>query len=166
MNKLSFFLLCTFMINCKSNKIENYTNKPTKITSICPEDGVCNVTIHKNKSLEIKKDNFNKIYYQLIDNEKVTTYIFSYQKKTNPKLADDSYLEEILFEIQNTENLIELKDENLNKIKLIMGRHKFERSNNIGYFEVLKGKFILNNHKISINIETDKPFLVKNILIE
>jgi hypothetical protein len=141
-------------------------NNLPKVSSNCPEEGVCNLTIHKNKSLVIKKDEFNKIYYQLSDNENVTTYIYDYQMKTDPTLEDASYKEDIIFELKNAENNLALTNENLKNIKLIIGRHKFERSNNVGYFEVTKGNFTLKNQKITLNIETEIPFLLKSVEIE
>ena len=166
MKKLIFLLTISTLINCKPTMNENNLTNQPKASSSCPEEGVCKLVIHKNKSLDIKKDEFNKVYYQLSDNEYVTTYIYDYQKKTDPKLDDASYKEEIIFEVKNTETALALTNENLKKIKLIIGRHKFERSNNVGYFEVTKGNFTLKNKKITVNIDTDKPFLVKNVMIE
>lgn len=141
-------------------------NNLPKVSSKCPEERVCNLTIHKNKSLDIKKDEFNKIYYQLSDNKNVTTYIYDYQMKNDITLEDASYKEDIIFELKNNETFLALTNENLKNIKLIIGRHKFERSNNVGYFEVTKGNFTLKNQKITLNIETEIPFLLKSVEIE
>lgn len=166
MKKIIFLLTASILMNCKPTMNETNLTDQAKVSSNCPEEGICNITIHKNKSLDIKKDEFNKIYYHLSDNDKVTTYIYDYQKKTDPALADASYKEEIIFELKNNETALALTNENLKNIKLLMGRHKFERSNNIGYFEVTKGNFTLKDKKISVNIETEKPFLVKSVVIE
>lgn len=155
----------SILMNCKSTMNETNSNNQAKVKSNCPEEGVCNLTIHKNKSLDIKKDEFNKIYYQLSDNENVTTYIYDYQKKIDITLEDASYKEEIIFELQNNEKSLILNNEKLKSIQLLIGRHLFERSQNVGYFEVTKGSFTLKDQKITLNIETEIPFLIKNIVI-
>ena len=134
-----------------------------KTTSNCPENGNCKLIIHQNKSLDIKKDEWNKIYYHLTDNEMFTTYIYEFQKKTDTTLQDSGYKEELIFELKNNDKSLILNDEKLKSIKLIMGRHLFERSQNVGYFEVETGNFTFQDNKISINILTEKPILIKNV---
>jgi hypothetical protein len=165
MKKIIFLIATSILMNCKSTMNETNSNNLAKVNSNCPEDGICNLTIHKNKSLDVKKDEFNKIYYHLLDNENVTTYIYDFQTKTDSTLQDATYKEEIIFELKNNEILLDLNNEDLKNIKLIIGRHKFERSNNVGYFEVTKGNFTLKDQKITVIIETEKPFLMKNIVI-
>lgn len=160
MKKIVIAIVVLLTISCKTKM--NETNLKTS-TFQCPEDGVFKLITHKGKSLDVKMDNFNQLYYQLSDNEKVTTYIYEYQKKTDTIYPDSYHTESLVFELENTIKTLDLKDENLKKIKLLKSRLKFERSENIGNHTVEKGTFTLKNKQVNITVDTEKEFLLKNV---
>lgn len=168
-----FFIFIT--ISCTSQKNKLTKNKVVTVKSDldlvkttpnkkqlnnCPADGICTIEILKNKSLVIKTDDIGAIYYQMEDNNTTSVIVYSYNKKTEAGLQDASYKEEIIFEISNSETKILLSNNDLQKTKMLFGRHCYCKGQ-AGYFKVTEGnlKLVKSNTKTTLNLD----FKVKQV---
>ena len=97
--------------NCQKSSIVENPN--TSIESICPENGTCTIQIQKNKSMNVKTDEFGSVYYTLDDNAAKSVIIYEYKRNVEEGVQDGQHREEIVFEINNSETTLSLKDENL-----------------------------------------------------
>lgn len=149
-----FILSCNCMDRANGGK---KTNEITRIlSSNCPDDGICKLELHKNKTIQIKKDNIGKLYYNLVDSEKKSVVYFEYSRNVNKDIQDASYREEILFEIENNTSLKELTNNDLKQANMLFGKHCFCRSE-AGYYIVHNGSlnynYIMNELKFNLTFK-------------
>ncbi|MQP53308.1 hypothetical protein [Flavobacterium sp. LMO9] len=139
--------------NCAKNQVNNSIVKKTSSSS-CPNDGKCTTNLIENKSLNIKTDATGAIYYELTDNSKTSIIKFEYNKTVDTTFQDNSYREEVLFEIPNQFDEINLKDDKLELVKMIFGKHCFCKGQ-AGIFTIIKGKLNLKKKEktTSFNLE-------------
>ena len=149
-----FILLILFSVVACFSSQKLTKDIPREMQNIsCPESGNCSLEVFKNSSLQIKTDNFGKIYPEVQKgNHIVIKYHF---KKKQPKdIEDSSYSEFIYFEVDKNEKQIVLKDAELQKLKILYGRICFCRDAN-GYFRVDQGNLYLfnNNNTLKFNLK-------------
>ena len=138
--------------NCQKSSI---AEKPaTSIESNCPENGTCTIQIQKNKSMNVKTDEFGSVYYTLDDNAAKSVIIYEYKRNVEEGVQDGQHREEIVFEINNSETAFSLKDENLQNTKMLFGRHCFCRGQ-AGYFKVTEGNLNIENKNGIINVDLE-----------
>ncbi len=168
---LPFFILLLCCNSVKNNvEKENKMDKEVEITeknNSCPEDGICTIEILKNKSLDIKKDELNYIYFKEIDNNTTSIIKYQYQRNTNKNYEDGNYKEEIIFEIENNETNLKLLDSSLQNTKMLYGRHCYCKGQ-AGYFKVTKGNLSLirENEEYQVSLDftiTEVPQIIKVI---
>jgi hypothetical protein len=175
MKKVLLFSLLTTVISCNSKKnvVENNIDAKkkeiiTKVVSKCPEDGKCSVEIFKNKTLNIKRDEFDKIYFDMLPSSATSVIQYKYNRNPpNKTLKDGNYTEEIIFEIQNSVAKLNLSDNDLQKTKMLFGRLCFCKGQT-GHYSVNQGKLVLDNINdlIKFNLEfkiTEVPQIVNSI---
>jgi uncharacterized protein YjbK len=155
-------LLLSFLsisCNCTKNQVIDVVIEKTHSTS-CPLDGKCTTILIENKSLEIKTDGTGAIYYELTNNSKTSVIKFEYNKTVDNTLQDNSYREEVLFEIPNHFNKINLENNQLESVKMIFGKHCFCRGQ-AGIYTIKKGKLNIKkeDNTTSFNLE----FEIQNI---
>ncbi len=166
-----------FIVSCKCKKdIASENPKPEQVTTskfqkmmttFCPENGKCITEIFRNKSLDIKSDEFGSIYYNQIDNLETSIIKFSYSRNVPKGLQDGSYREEIIFEINNTDKELSLKNEEIQKTKMLFGRFCYCKGST-GNYKVIDGNLnlIQKNNKIQFELEFKNnkvPQLLKTI---
>src|SRR5690606_11725163 len=97
MKKLLLIPSILVLFSCSSQK----GGELSKATSTldCPDEGTCTARIEKNKSLDIKTDEFGGIYYNLIDDPTKHVIVYDFSKGFDEQLQDSGYREEILVEI-------------------------------------------------------------------
>lgn len=162
--KAFYFLIPLFMVNaCKTQtgtviSSENTTmqqmeNKPTG----CPNEGTCTVVVHKNKTLNIRKDDTDALYPQMVDGAN-TVVEYTYLKEGPEGTADGNYSETIQFEIPaGTENFSK-ENASLADVKLLFGKQCFCRGE-AGYYPITNGKLLIE--KSSQGIIFDLKFKVE-----
>ena len=141
------------LISCKTQQ-KLTQNLPAQLQNInCPDNGNCVFEVLKNSSLQIKTDQFGKIYPEIIAGNKLVIK-YHFKKESEKGVADDSYSEFIYFEIDKNEKQIILKDKELQNVKMLFGRICFCRDA-MGYFRVTEGSLFLfnNNNKLQINLK-------------
>ncbi len=166
-----------FIASCKCKKDIAYENpKPEPVTTskfqkmmttFCPENGKCTTEIFRNKNLEVKIDEFDHIYYNQIDNLETSIVKFSYSRNVPKGLQDGNYREEIVFEINNSDKELNLKNEEIQKTKMLFGRFCYCKGST-GNYKVIDGNLnlIQNNNKIQFELEFKNnkvPQLLKTI---
>ena len=124
------------------------------MNSACPENGKCTVEIFRNKSLDVKVDEFGSIYYNQIDNLETSIIVYSYNKNVPKNLQDANYREDIVFEIQNTDKKLFLQNQDLQKTKMLYGRFCFCRGQT-GNYKIIDGSLNLtqNNNQVQFDLE-------------
>ncbi|WP_044401076.1 hypothetical protein [Lacinutrix sp. Hel_I_90] len=153
MKNVLYFLVSLIVLSCNSQKnIKKDTHlDPTITKSPCPENGVCNFEILKNKTFSIESK-FGNTYPELSDGTK-TILKFEYVRNLIPDTQDSGYRELIYVEIDSNIDALELEGKNLVKAKVSFGRLCFCRGQT-GYYPVTEGQ-------LSISKNDDKSYSFK-----
>ena len=69
---------------------------------VCSENGACRFEKHENTSLIIKKDDTGNIYHQKEERSGKTTFAYYYEQNKDGAYVDGHYIEEIIFELDNS----------------------------------------------------------------
>lgn len=128
--------------------MQNFTKNDVIAVSNCPENGQCTIEILKNKNLALEEDSIGKLYPKVTDGENIVVK-YTFKKENKGNYADGNTSETIHFEITK-EAIAELKDKELQKVKLLYGKHFFNRSL-AGYYKVVQGSFKPSNKNIDID---------------
>ena len=117
----------------------------------------------------VKTDEIGATYYQIIDAPKTSVVLYQYNRIIEKGLQDGQYKEAVVFEITNSDTLISLLNSDLQKTKMLFGRHCFCKGQ-AGYQKVSKGSLELVQEKNSIQFNldfqvTEVPQLIKSIKI-
>jgi len=146
--KAFYFLIPIFMVNaCKTqtetittterNTMEQVDNKATG----CPEEGTCNVVLHKNKKLNVKEDGTGAMYPEIVDGQNIVV-VYTYMKEGPEGTVDGNYSETIHFEIPTTEENISKENAALNDVSILYGKHCFCKGE-AGYYPINNGKLLV-----------------------
>lgn len=147
MRNLLIILFTLFLFSCNSTKKTKETaSMNPEISMQCPEDGSCTFSVIKGKSLTVLKDGIGMKYPELKDNPKTNIIKFTYHREAPNGLVDGNYTEEIYFEIPNNFYTLDLKDEALQKVKLLYGRLCYCKGST-GYFKVTDGTLHYDKNK-------------------
>ena len=135
--------------------VKNETKSiPLTLKSECPQDGTCTVEVLKDKSLDIKTDDFGGIYYQIVAATESAVVLYHYNRKVEKGLQDGQYREDVVFEINNSDSLISSSGSELQKTKMLFGRHCYCKGQ-AGYFKVTQGQLILTQKKNAVSFQLD-----------
>lgn len=166
---VSATLFLTFCSSKKNMSKNNETILPEyNIETLCPTDGKCTVELFRNKSLEIKKDEFGSMYHQIIDSENNTSVIvYHYDKNVAKGLQDGNYREEVIFEIKNSDTNLVLSGKELQTTNMIFGRFCYCKGQT-GYYLVEDGtlNLVQKDNKVSFSLDfniTKVPQIIKSI---
>ena len=146
-------ILIFFGCSSKKNS-SSTTNGATyySILSACPEEGTCAVELLRNKSLNVKADEFGSIYYQLLDSEGTNVIRYTYDKTVPEGLQDGNHREEIIFEISTTNQTLTLTGKELQQTKMLFGRFCFCRGQT-GSYKVEDGTLNLTQKDDSVHFD-------------
>ena len=133
----------------------------------CPEDGKCTTQVFRNKSLEVKTDEFGSVYYQMQDHPETSVVLYQYARNVEKGLQDAQYREEIIFEIKHSDAKITYNDSDLQKTKMLFGRFCFCRGQT-GYYKVSHGNLDAGqkNDSIYFNLSfsvTEVPQVITSV---
>lgn len=172
MKKIVIVSATLFLSFCSSKKNMSKNNETIlpeyNIETLCPTDGKCTVELFRNKSLEIKKDEFGSMYHQIIDSENNTSVIvYHYDKNVAKGLQDGNYREEVIFEIKNSDTNLILSGEELQTTKMLFGRFCYCKGQT-GYYLVEDGtlNLVQKDNKVSFSLDfniTKVPQIIKSI---
>jgi len=154
---LLFILILSISCDTSSKLTKSIPTTMQNIT--CPENGDCSFEVIKESKLLIKTDDFGKIYPEVVHGDKL---VIKYQFKKKPKknIADSDYTEFVYFEIDANEKQINLKDKDLQKIKMLFGRICYCKGS-MGYFRVTQGElYLVNNNR---NLQLRSSFKINKV---
>lgn len=120
-------ILLLFAGACKTQNTTATTDENTMIEqntkqdTACPEDGVCEVKIHKNALLQIKEDGTGALYPVLGSGDRLVVE-YTYTRKGPEGTMDGDYSETIYFEIPTSTKTLNKEDASLNDVKLLYGK--------------------------------------------
>lgn len=144
MKKIIALILFGLLFSCKAQK--NVSSTMPKLSSECPQDGTCTITVFTNEKLEILTDETGAIYYKKIADTNSTIFHFQYTRTVEEGIQDGHYQEEVIFEYSNENLPLNLTDQSLQKTKMLFGRHCFCKGQ-AGYFLVNSGSLNLEQYK-------------------
>jgi hypothetical protein len=140
----TLFLLLA-ITSCKSSKERNLNSQLETINSDCPSDGNCSFEVLKNKSLQIKQDDFGALYPVL--EEGISHVIkFEYQRDEIENTQDGHYSELIYVELPQNMQSIQLINDDLSTVKVLFARLCFCRGQT-GYYKVTKGQLEITKNE-------------------
>lgn len=150
-------ILCSLLflsLSCsttKEQKSEERASLPPPHIN-CPENGDCSFEVFKNSALNLAYDSTGKLYPEVTDGVKIVIK-YHYKRKTIENTMDSSYSEYVYFEFDPNEKQIILKDNELQKVKMIFGRICYCKGS-MGYFPVRKGNLFLFNSNGNLHVRT------------
>lgn len=151
MKIIYLFFISFLLIGC--NRVSKTTkNNPSNMQNInCPDNGDCSFEVLKNSRLLIKTDDFGKLYPEVVPGDKLVVK-YQFKKKTKKENLDGDYSEFIYFEMDTQEKQVVLKDQELQKVKMLFGRICFCRGA-MGYFKVTQGELYLSNNNRNLRLK-------------
>lgn len=160
---LIFFVLFTA---CNTSQTIHFQKKIEENTKNCLQQGTCKIAFLPNKAISFKKDAQGNTYPVISEGNKT---IFKYTFTKEDKKIQDSFYSEIIYaELDSTTTKINLKNNQLQKIKLHFGRLCFCKGQT-GYYPITNGYFKLkkinaNTINVQIKFENEKvPQLIKHL---
>ncbi|MFL1011067.1 hypothetical protein [Flavisericum labens] len=147
---LLFFIVLT--ISCKSKSSANVAITSQSNKTSCPDNGYCTLERFNNKTLQVKRDGLNKIYLEIAKGENFVLK-FEYKKKSDNKLMDGSYREEVFIELNPDDLDFETTD--FKSRKLFFARWCYCKGQT-GYYRISEGKLAvarLNVTEAQLNLE-------------
>jgi hypothetical protein len=158
-------LLASFVLmfmSCNSTKDMQVTVKKAHFEKTMSQKNDMNITqkwqVVPNAQINFKKDDFGVGMAKL---EKGNKTVFYYKYDTKPldkSIMDAGYTQEIFFEIEGDIKNMSLKDKELSKINLLVGKHGFFRGS--GVYTVDAGSFDLKvtaYDQVELTIDIVKP---------
>lgn len=162
-----FILLALANCNCQKNTTSKEMANSIINNEECPENGICSIELLKNKSLNVKSDEFGKIYYNLEDNNTKNVVRYTFDKDKDSTLQDSGYREEIIFEINTNVSELNLSEKKLQETKMLFGRFCYCKGAT-GYYKIENGTLLLKKEKDNIVLDlnfkiTEVPQIVTKI---
>jgi hypothetical protein len=155
LKKILLLSTVVILFSCKSSKnSDDKINEDLKtISSVCSEEGDCSFVVHRNSSLNILEDTIGQIY-PVIEEGKNVVIEFTYEVKGPEGTMDGDYSETVHFEIPETLDKLNLKNQELAQIKLLFGKHCFCRGE-AGYYIVSEGSISIENKNDVLHLDLD-----------
>lgn len=130
---------------------ENTTTEETstvskKMAMECPENGTCEFSVMKNKSLEVVKDGIGMNYPKFEKSSETSVVKFIFHRAAENGMIDGDYTELVYFEVANDAKTIRLEDKSLQQVKLLYGRLCYCKGS-AGYFKVTDGTLMFERNK-------------------
>ncbi|QXP60556.1 hypothetical protein [Olleya sp. HaHaR_3_96] len=164
-----FFIF--FQCNSPKNTISQSQLKKDTVLSNCPDDGTCTFNVIKNKSIEIKKDEFGATYLNTYDSDKILLK-FEYNRNALDNIEDSNYTEIVYIQINENSEKLEPINKNLSSEKntVFFGRLCFCRGQT-GYYHINQGELDLTKiendlYQINLEFNTDEVPQVINKIAE
>lgn len=169
MKKMLAIATLAILASCNTTKgvvSTNWLGKTVSIQSQCPENGICTATREVGKGLGEDKYS-TETYPKIVDNQETILIQYEFdRKKAEGNYADDFHKEEIFIEIPAKTFKKEYKNEQLQDVKLMFGRHCYCKGS-AGYFKITEGTLKIDNSenktKVKLNFKAPVPQLFENV---
>lgn len=148
------------LLSCGAKKS---ATKVAALTSECPTDGNCNIELFENKSIAVKKDEFERLYYTMEDNSSTRVVKYTYTRKVKGEIQDAGYREEVVIELKNGNH----SDAPNQSPTLLFGRFCFCKGQT-GYYKIAHRDLSItrksNVQTVDLNFKIDEvPQIIKHI---
>lgn len=146
----------------ESHKINDMPDR-VEVISGCPKDSECTSKLMEGKKIVFEKEESTGMMFPKFA-EKLTGKVvkFEYNKKTDPRIMDASYREEVYFEMPSKNGT--WKDKELVELNVVYGRFCFCDKDSVGYFKVDHGTLTKNENGITFSFENEQaPQILKEI---
>lgn len=153
MKKLLIIPAVLVLFACSSQQKSDFKTAAIN-DSDCPKDGECTVRLEKNQSLDIKKDEFGSIYYNLIPSETKNVIVYEFSRGFDDQLQDSGYREHIIIETDIANPEISLSNFTLEHANVLFGRFCFCRGAT-GNFKVKEGQLDVKRIKDGLSVKMD-----------
>jgi len=169
MKKVLIIAALTSLIGCQSSKKRSTTNwldQQVILKSECPENGTCSATRQPGTGIE-QNIEVKEVYPQIVQKEEMVLIQYEFnRKKAEQNYADDFHKEELFIEIPAKAFKKEYKNEELQEVNLIFGRHCYCKGF-AGYYKITEGNLKIENSenktKIKLSFKAPVPQLYQNI---
>lgn len=169
MKKMLAIATLAVLASCNTTKgvvSTNWMEKQVIMKSECPANGTCTATRDVGKGLkEIQTD--NQIYPQIVDDAETILIQYEYnRKKSENNYADDFHKEELFLAIPAKTFKKEYKNEQLQEVQLIYGRHCYCKGS-AGYFKITEGTLKIENSenktKVKLTFKAPVEQLIQSV---
>lgn len=139
--------LALFLASCsstpKGTSVTNWLGKNVTLISAIPENGTA--TAERKPSTKISLEATSELYPVMMFDENKTVITFEYNRNSsNLPQADDFYREELMMEIPSSAFKKTYKNEQLQDVKLIFGKHCYCKGE-AGYYKISEGNLKINH---------------------
>lgn len=165
MRYLYVFFIIFWLVSCKTKSDLTSTIATVVSKKTCPDNGTCKLDVFKNKTLQVKTDDFGETYLEIVNGNQLILK-FEYKKQGNAKYQDSGYREEVFIEL-DIDNP-EIETVNLKDKKLFFARWCYCKGQT-GYYKINEGKLVVNhldnnNFLLSLNFTINEvPQIIKEI---
>lgn len=141
-----YFLMSISLVMMTCKGVSNLEEKPD-----CPEGYECYAEVLVDKTINLLEDTIGKTYIRLENDKNFNVIKYTYYYEGDPQISDDTYQENIYFQISKTKPNLELTDEELSEVKLIIQKSCFCRD--AGYELIKDGNLKINRQNNTYNIQ-------------
>jgi len=163
-NILLVIVIC-LLASCKSQNLEFKPSHNFSLSSVCLEDGDCDLEVKDGFEYTLNEDDGGMLYPTYTEKENSKVLVFTYEKEKDPNLADDFYRENVVFTIPYNLKKGSYKDSDLAMFNINFGRFCFCRGV-AGYYPITTGTLIVTDNEIDLVFDVDSgPQKIKHITI-
>lgn len=165
---IALLAIAVVTVSCSTTKgVEstNWLGKKVTMISVAPENGKVTATREFEKGLNL--NGFNELYPQThFDPEKVLVEYSFDINKTEGNYADDFYKEELFLEIPAQKFKKQYKDDELEQVKLVYGKHCYCKGE-AGYFKITEGTLKVDHSekqtKVKLTFKAPSSSVIENV---
>lgn len=153
-----FFLLPAVLLlfSCSSQKKTDFTTASVS-SSNCPKDGECTVRLEKNQRLDIKRDEYGSLYYNMVPSDEKNVIVYEFSRGFDEQLQDSGYREHIIIETDIANPEMSLSNFTLEHANVLFGR--------FCYCKGATGNFKIKEGTLDIKRDGDELLVTMNFKV-
>ncbi len=151
----TFFLLPAVLIlfSCSSQKKTDFTTASVA-SSNCPKDGECTVRLEKNQRLDIKRDEYGSLYYNMVPSDEKNVIVYEFSRGFDEQLQDSGYREHIVIETDIANPEMSLSNFTLEHANVLFGRFCYCKGAT-GNFKIKEGTLEVTRINDGLSLKMD-----------
>jgi hypothetical protein len=148
MKRILQITACLLLLSCSTKKA-GIAIPAVTLTSDCAKNAECSLKIFPYKSMNVKTDEFGRLYYEMVDNPEKNVIQYNYNKIVKGDIQDAGYREELVFEANQNGAKELLSESTPQNPKMLFGRFCFCKGQT-GYYKVEKSDIAVSetDHKL------------------
>jgi len=167
MIKILLLIPLVLSFSCNSNQKIIANQNLEHVQSNCPNDGVCTFEASRQKSITISQSSLGEMYPEINNGDKILLK-FEYKRNEIQNVMDSSYNEIIYIEVDPDNIEMNLKDSELENVKLIFARFCYCKGQT-GYYLVENGNLSIKkvngtSYQLSLEFKVSEvPQIISSI---